>query len=587
MSRFKNILALSAALAPLVFLLSPNRAETAVPQLINFQGQLKDGSGNPVADGLYSVQFTIYDAPSGGNVFWAETTSVSTGSGLFTTLLGADNPLPDSVFNDSSRYLGIKVGADPEMIPRQKLSSVGYSYNSSEWTSAAGNLFRLNGNVGIGTASPTAKLHVENSTGTGVYSYSSSGIGVWGEGITWGLYGTSTSNTGVVGSSSSGYGVSGSGDYGVYGGGVSYGIYGTSSSGTGVYGSGNTYGVYGSSSGGNNPKYGVFGYASAGNGYGAQGARGEAYTTGGGNALGGYFYGSASGALSIGVYGDVGSSGTYGVYGTGGNYGVYGEAYSNGGAGVYASSSSGPGVVALGGTNGVEATGVTRGVYAIGGSYGVVGGASANGGAGVYGSNSGNPATWGGYFVGDTYVTGNFTCAGFKSATVKVDNGEYRLLYAQESPENWFEDFGSVQLVNGRVVVTIEPTFAQTVNTAVTYHVFLTPKGDCRGLYVTNETPTSFEIRELQNGKSDIPVSYRIVAKRKGYENVRLAKMTGQTPEEAQAKDAELRAEMAKENARHQEEQAKMEAERKQHEEQRAKMEQERLLQEQKIKENK
>ena len=112
-------------------------------------------------------------------------------------------------------------------------------------------------------------------------------------------------------------------------------------------------------------------------------------------------------------------------------------------------------------------------------------------------------------------------------------------------------------------------------------------------MYVTNETPSTFEIRELQNGKSDLSVSYRIVAKRKGYENTRLAKLEGQTPEEVQAKDVKLRAEMAKENALHQEEQTrmeqerkKMEAERKQVEEQRAKMEQERLIQEQKNKEN-
>jgi RNA polymerase-interacting CarD/CdnL/TRCF family regulator len=195
--------------------------------------------------------------------------------------------------------------------------------------------------------------------------------------------------------------------------------------------------------------------------------------------------------------------------------------------------------------------------------------------------------TFAGYFSGGVKITNNLEVLGSKSAAVKCGNGEYRLLYAQESPENWFEDFGTAQLVNGQATVKIDPLYAQTVNTAVTYHVFLTPEGDCRGLYVTNETPTSFEIRELQNGKSDLSVSYRIVAKRKGYENVRLAKMEGPTPEEVQAKDVKLQAEMVKENARHQEEQAKMEAERKLHEEQRAKMEQERLMQEKKIKENK
>ena len=40
-----------------------------------------------------------------------------------------------------------------------------------------------------------------------------------------------------------------------------------------------------------------------------------------------------------------------------------------------------------------------------------------------------------------------------------------------------------------------------------------------------NQKESSFEVRELNGGKSDIPFSYRIVAKRKGYEDLRLAKV--------------------------------------------------------------
>jgi len=78
--------------------------------------------------------------------------------------------------------------------------------------------------------------------------------------------------------------------------------------------------------------------------------------------------------------------------------------------------------------------------------------------------------------------------------------------------------------MNHAAVLQIEPVFSQTVNTEVPYHVFLTPEGDCNGLYVTAKRPTSFEVRELQGGMSSIAFSYRIVAKRKGYEDVRLEK---------------------------------------------------------------
>jgi hypothetical protein len=91
-----------------------------------------------------------------------------------------------------------------------------------------------------------------------------------------------------------------------------------------------------------------------------------------------------------------------------------------------------------------------------------------------------------------------------------------------ESPEVWFEDFGSETLVNGVAKVGLEPLFAKTVNATVDYHVFLTPLGDCQGLYIASKGPDSFEVRELGGGASNIAFDYRIVAKRSGYENARL-----------------------------------------------------------------
>ena len=66
-------IAISLALA-----LGALTAVAAVPQLINFQGILRDGSGNPVANGSYSVVFTIHDAPTGGSSLWSETQSAAT-----------------------------------------------------------------------------------------------------------------------------------------------------------------------------------------------------------------------------------------------------------------------------------------------------------------------------------------------------------------------------------------------------------------------------------------------------------------------------------------------------------------------------
>ena len=126
-------------------------AMAAIPQLINYQGLLTTAGGTPVADGSYSVVFTIYTAPTGGIALWTETKSVTTSSGLFSTLLGSVNPIPDSAFNNALSYLGIKVGADPEISPRQQLASVPYS-------SRVGSLMGATGPISVDTTSDTTSF---------------------------------------------------------------------------------------------------------------------------------------------------------------------------------------------------------------------------------------------------------------------------------------------------------------------------------------------------------------------------------------------------------------------------------------------
>jgi hypothetical protein len=123
--------------------------------------------------------------------------------------------------------------------------------------------------------------------------------------------------------------------------------------------------------------------------------------------------------------------------------------------------------------------------------------------------------------------SGDINCTGSKNAVVPIDGGRRRVAMAAiESPKNWFEDFGSDRLFDGAAVVNLEWEFAQTVNAGVEYHVFLTPNGDCKGLYVSRKRSDSFEVRELGGGVSNVSFDYRIVALRKNYENVRLADHT-------------------------------------------------------------
>lgn len=124
-------------------------------------------------------------------------------------------------------------------------------------------------------------------------------------------------------------------------------------------------------------------------------------------------------------------------------------------------------------------------------------------------------------------TSANLVCSGSKSAAVPVDGGSRMVaLYAEESAENWFSDYGTGRLVNGEATIQLDPTYAQTVETGIDYHVFLTPNGDCRGLYIAQKSPSSFVVRELNGGRSTLSFDYRIVAKRKGYEQIRLADKT-------------------------------------------------------------
>ena len=122
-------------------------------------------------------------------------------------------------------------------------------------------------------------------------------------------------------------------------------------------------------------------------------------------------------------------------------------------------------------------------------------------------------------------TNGNLDISGTKSSTAKLQNGREVALYAVESPENWFEDFGTAELKNGVAWIPLDVSFAEATNPATTYHVFLTPNGDSNGLYVARKTAAGFEVREHGGGSSSVAFDYRIVARRRGYETVRLGEV--------------------------------------------------------------
>jgi hypothetical protein len=128
-----NILSfIKRSLAPLIVLVicfsTASSIEAAVPKLLTYQGVLKNSSGSFLT-GTYSMTFRIYSASTGGSSLWSETqSSVSASSGKFSVQLGSVTALNLDFSVDY--WLSIQVGADAEMSPRIRLTSMGYGIRS-------------------------------------------------------------------------------------------------------------------------------------------------------------------------------------------------------------------------------------------------------------------------------------------------------------------------------------------------------------------------------------------------------------------------------------------------------------------------
>ena len=204
----------------------------------------------------------------------------------------------------------------------------------------------------------------------------------------------------------------------------------------------------------------------------------------------GVFGSSTSGVLGLsnsafGMYGASNSG--VGVYGVSANsFGVFGSSANSFGCG---GASTAPGTAALFGYSS------TPGAIGLQGIHTVAGGTA-------------------GFFSGDVYITGRLTVAsGAKSAAVKKKDGSMARVYCQESPEPWFEDFGTAELKGGQASVALDPEFDEVVK-GDDYRVFLTPIGVECSLYVSRKGPHQFVVRTVGGAAVNGSFDYRVVARR-------------------------------------------------------------------------
>ena len=135
---------------------------------IALQGILRDPNGTTVTDGSYSLTIKLYEEVTGGTPVFTEVIgSAAVQNGVFSIEIGATSASSsalDLVPFNTTYYVGVTVESGTEMTPRTKLTVSPYSmamYGSS-------NIIPNTGNVGLGTLSPQAVVHikdVENNSG--------------------------------------------------------------------------------------------------------------------------------------------------------------------------------------------------------------------------------------------------------------------------------------------------------------------------------------------------------------------------------------------------------------------------------------
>lgn len=144
-------------LGVLAIVLTSQFSLAQIPRIISYQGVLTDANGAVVSDGTYTLNLKLYEVSSGGTSLWSESQTVEVNGGIFNVILG--NTIQFDITFDKQYWLGVSIGSDSELSPRIQLTTSPYSMSSQQIIGGT-NVFRSDGNVGIGLTNPAEKLEV-------------------------------------------------------------------------------------------------------------------------------------------------------------------------------------------------------------------------------------------------------------------------------------------------------------------------------------------------------------------------------------------------------------------------------------------
>ena len=141
-----------------------------VPRTINYQGYLTSPSGTAISASLPMV-FKIYSVVSGGAALHTEPQTIAVTNGIFNVLLGSGVSL--TLPFDTQYYLGVTVGADSELAPRQPLAASPYSLRAASAEALAASAVVPGSQIAAATIT-AAKLASSGCTSGQVLQYNGS-----------------------------------------------------------------------------------------------------------------------------------------------------------------------------------------------------------------------------------------------------------------------------------------------------------------------------------------------------------------------------------------------------------------------------
>ncbi len=176
-------------------------AEAQVPRKLNYQGYLTSTNGAPV-NTPQTLVVRLYGVSSGGTALFTEThTTVTVSNGIFNILLGSVdvNTNPLNLSFSAQYYLGITVGADAEMTPRQPLAASPYALRAANAEALAASAIVPGSQLAAATVT-AAKLASSGCTSGQVLQYN---------GTAWVCTSPAASSGGTVTSITAGTGLTG------------------------------------------------------------------------------------------------------------------------------------------------------------------------------------------------------------------------------------------------------------------------------------------------------------------------------------------------------------------------------------------